>query len=338
MRVSTKSVAALVAALVLFAGWAGFAQVQDKPKQKPATSSKKGAKQAEAGAPAAGGKDSAGKSSAEAAIRQGAAAFVEAYNAHDAKAVSELFAHKAEFTDEDGNLIKGREQIEADFARMFEKNADCRIAIEIDSIRVLTPSIAVEEGVVRGQPSPDDIENVSRYVAVHVNVDSRWVIASVSDFEGAAVAQTAHDHLQELAWMVGDWIDESSDSAVKSSCRWDDSGNYLLHEFVLHVAGQRLASGSMRIGSDPVTGQFKSWTFDADSGYSEGLWTSEGDEWIVKAHGVNGRGQVTSSTNVFRYIDNDTMTWRSYDRVVGGEPAESVAEFVVKRQAPVPSQ
>ncbi|MFN0052491.1 MAG: SgcJ/EcaC family oxidoreductase [Planctomycetales bacterium] len=364
MRITTV----LVATAVLSAAWAVLAQVQQKAKENPPASAKKGAdaKKGTEGAKAAanpatnlpesakpapaapkGAKkpestadaaDADVESADESAIRKGAEAFVTAYNAHDAKGVAGLFALKAEFTDEDGNLIKGREAIEQDFAEMFTEFPECRIEIEIDTIRVLTPNVAVEEGIVRGQPVPDGVVNVSNYVAVHVKVDGKWLIASVSDFEADPEDLTQSDNLQELSWMVGDWIDESPDSVVKSSCRWDDSGNYLLHEFVLQLAGGILANGSMRIGSDPLTGQIKSWTFNADRGYSEGLWTRNGDEWSMKSQGVNADGQVTSATNVYRIIDNDTITWRSYDRVVGGEPTEDVSEYIVKRQAPVPEQ
>lgn len=312
--------ASLTAAVVLLAGWIGYAQVQEKPKDKPDTSSKRA--------------DSTDPD--EEAIRRSAVAFTIAYNLHDAKEVSELFALRAEFTDEDGNLIKGREAIQQDFADMFKEFPKCKIEVDVSSIRVLTPNIAIEEGTVRGQPEPDDIPNVSSYVAVHVKVEGKWLIASVSDFEEESEELTPNDHLQELAWMVGDWIDESPDSILKTTCKWDDSGSYLIHEFSVLIGGGESASGTMRIGWDALTGQLKSWTFDVDGGYSEGLWTRVGNEWIVKVHGVNSDGRVTSAANVFRFIDADTMTWRSYDRVVGGEPAAIIPENVIKRQAPPP--
>ncbi len=321
MQYSTKKIAtSLIAVAVLLAGWVGFAQVQDKAKEKPTTAKK-----------AVETKDAD-----EEAIRHSAAAFTTAYNAHNANAVSELFALKAELTDEDGNLIKGREAIEKEFASQFLKFPEARIEIEIGSIRVLTQHIALEEGIVRGQPTPDGPVNVSSYVAVHVKVDGHWQLASVTDFEVASDDLTPNDHLQQLAWMEGDWLDESSESTVKSSCRWDESGHYLLHDFFLQIAGSVSASGSMRIGWDPLSKQLKSWTFDADSGYAEGLWTRIGDEWMVRSHGVNAEGKVTSAISVFRYVNKDTMTWRAYDRVIGGEPADDVPENVIKRHAPPP--
>jgi uncharacterized protein (TIGR02246 family) len=368
-----KIVRPIVIVLILCTSWVCFAQVQDLSKAKSDAGVKKAV---EGGLPDAApklrnnpekpligdvkGKDvvpanvndpkkpltggdaapvspesSKTESADETAIRQSADAFTTAYNAHNAKAVSELFALKAEVTDENGNVIKGREAIEKDFAQTFEKFPETKIQLEIGSIRILTPNIAVEEGIVRGQPIPGDGESVSAYVAVHVKVEGRWVLASVSDY-ATPVEMTAHDRLQELAWVVGDWIEESPESAVKSSCRWDETGNYLIQDFVLHMAGAANSSGSMRIGWDALRGQIKSWTFNADGGHSEGYWTRDGDSWTVKSHGVNAKGEVTSATSVYRMLDGDTMTWRSYDRVVGGVPRGDVPEFVIKRHAPMP--
>lgn len=353
MRDSVRSIRMLLIAAVLLAGWTVYAQVQEKPKPKPAPAKKTeadAAKKTEAGTkkpapakteatktktPAADDKADKDEADRQAIIRS-AEKFQEAYNARDAKAVAELFALRAEFTDEDGNLIQGRAAIEQDFAEMFSEHPKCKIEVEVESIRVLTPHLALEEGLVRGQPEPDADPNVSRYVAVHVKVDGEWKIASVSDFDAGDGELTPHDRLQELAWMVGEWHDESPDAIVKTSCRWDDSGNYLLHEYAVQIGGAASASGSMRIGWDPLSRQIKSWTFDANGSYAEGLWTRIGDEWVVKVHGVNAAGEVTSAVNVFRFVNEETMTLRSYDRVVGGEPTPDVPENVIKRSPPTP--
>ena len=356
---SMKTFSPLVIVCILCTSWVCFAQVQDSANAKSVPTLKKPAdpvkppaveapkKPVEASSPSAvaapvkstdpqkpAAKEDVA-SSDETAIRQSADAFTTAYNAHQAKTVSELFALKAEVTDENGNVIKGREAIEQDFSQTFEKFPETKIQLEIGSIRILTPNIAVEEGIVRGQPIPGEGESVSAYVAVHVKVEGRWLLASVSDY-AIPVELTANDHLQELAWMVGDWIEESPDSAVKSSVHWDETGNYLVQDFVLHIAGAANASGSTRIGWDALRGHLKSWTFNADGGHSEGYWTRDGDSWTVKSHGANAKGEATSATSVYRVLDGDTMTWRSYDRVVGGVPKGDVPEFVIKRHAPMP--
>ena len=272
----------------------------------------------------------------ERAIRAGAEAFAKAYNAHDAKGLAALFALKAEIIDEDGGLTRGREAIEKEFAALFEKHPKATMQIDVDSIRVLTTNIAVEEGLVRSAPASGEADSVSSYVAVHVKVDGKWVVASVRDFEAPPGDLTPHERLEDLAWMVGDWIDESPDATVATSCRWDDSGNFLLQDFSVQIEGRKAMSGTMRIGWDAVARQIRSWVFDSHGGYSEGFWLRDGNTWVVKARGGTATGESASAVNVFRFVDNDTMAWRSYDRVVDGERVDDIDEYIVKRRAPAP--
>ena len=355
-----KIVRPMIGVVILGTGWVCFAEVQEPAKTPAAAGSKKAAEPQKATAvpaapvakgstvsPAPSKEGDAQKSGAaeagsdngenadERAIRKSAETFAAAYNAHDAKAIAQLFARQAEVTDEAGFVLKGREAIEQDFAQTFADFPESKVEIEVRSVRFLTPNIAVEEGIVRGQPIPNDAENVSGYIAVQVKVDGQWVIASVSDFE-IPVEITAHDHLQELAWLVGDWIEESPDAALKTSCRWDHTGNFLIQDYALHAPGGAYAAGSMRMGWDPLRKQIRSWNFNADGGHSEGFWTRDGDSWIVKSTGVNAKGETISGTTVYRLIDFDTMTWRAYDRIVGGIHRDPLPEFIVKRHAPEP--
>ena len=54
-------------------------------------------------------------------IRAAADAFVQAYNAHDAKAIAALFAADGEIVDEAGDARQGRGEIEAVFAAVFDE-------------------------------------------------------------------------------------------------------------------------------------------------------------------------------------------------------------------------
>jgi uncharacterized protein (TIGR02246 family) len=364
MRKSRAFVSLMVASVVIFAGWGGFAQVKENAKDKPAATGKKPAETAKPAGeatkkpadtakpagettkkpaantvpqPAGEQADSPEEAAEEAAIRKGARAFVAAYNAHDAKAVAQLFAIKAEITDEDGRLVKGRDAIEKDYARVFEAFPESKIKVEVDSIRVLTPNIAVEEGIVKGQQVPDGDENVSTYVAVHAKVEGRWLIGSVKDFDaGSEQPLTANGQLQQLAWLVGEWVEESPETVIHTVCRWHDNDNFLMQEFRVQVAGQTAMSGTMRIGWDAVRKQFKSWVFDSHGGHSEGYWLRNGDEWIVKAHGATAAGETVSATYVHRRINDDTRGWRAFDRVLDGELQDEIPEIVVKRRPPSP--
>jgi len=162
-------------------------------------------------------------------------------------------------------------------------------------------------------------------------------LASVTDFAALPENLTPHEHLQELAWMLGEWIDESPDVSVHSMCDWDDSGNFLISHFQVQFAGRPTMFGTIRIGWDAVAKQFRSWVFDSEGGFTQGAWISQGDEWIVKMHGSTADGETCSSTNVYRLLDNDSYTFRSYDRIVDGELTPDIDEVLIKRRAPPPA-
>jgi hypothetical protein len=210
--------------------------------------------------------------------------------------------------------------------------------VDIDSIRVLTPNIALEEGVARSKSAAGSPEDVSSYTCVHVKVDGKWLLASVSDFPAELEDLTPHEHLQELAWLLGEWVDESPNSTVRSTCHWDESRNFLMYHFAVEIAGGISMHGTTRIGWDAVRKQFRSWVFDSTGGFTDGLWCRVNDEWIVKTNGATADGETCSSTNVYRLINDDTYTFRSYDRIIDGELTGNIAEIVIKRRAPAPSE
>lgn len=274
------------------------------------------------------------QSEEEQAIRASADLFVKVYNSHDAKAVAELFTPEAEFIDEGGNLVKGRKAIEQDFAKFFKDNPKATIHLDIHEIHILTPNIAIEEGFVHAVPVPDGFENITSYVTLHTKQDGKWKVASVRDYEVADEDVSPHERLLPLAWLLGDWIEEGPDSVVTTSCKWSENGNYLLEKLDVFVAGRSALKADARIGWDPVTRQIKWWLFDSEGGYAEGFWIPKEDEWIVKSQGVDHDGRQLFSTSVFRIVDDDTMAWRSYDRIVDGELTPDVNEIVIKRKPP----
>jgi len=272
-------------------------------------------------------------------IRASAEAYTNLYNAHDVKGLAALFGPKAQMIDEDGRVEKGREAIEKAFVDVFKEYPKASMAVAIQSIRVLTPMLAIEEGTARSKNSPDDREDVTVYVAIHVKVDGKWQLACVRDWDAPPEELTAHDRLQkDLSWLVGKWIDESPDSVVQSNCTWHDNGNFLMQEFHVNVGGKVAMSGTMRIGWDAVAKQFKSWVFDSHGGYSTGAWLWDGNRWIVKMQGATAKGEVGSSTNFYRPVDEDTMAWGSFDRMIDGKRLDDIPEIIVKRSPPPPAE
>jgi len=270
----------------------------------------------------------------EQAIRSLVDAFAKSYNAHDSKAIGALFAADAELVDEEEDAVQGRANIERVFTGIFAENPDAQIAIAIKSIRFLSPTIAVEDGTATVTGTSDEPADPSRYVVIHSKQDGKWQMTSARDFSESQTP--AEEHLKPLAWMIGDWVDESPDSLVVTSSRWTDNQQFILSEFTIQVGGRPLMNGTQRIGWDPLAKVIRSWVFDSEGGFAEGTYTQDGDQWIVKMSGVTRDGQVASATNITTFISKDRMTWQSRDRSVGGRATGDIDPVTVVRKPPKP--
>jgi uncharacterized protein (TIGR02246 family) len=271
-----------------------------------------------------------GGSNDEAQIRSNVDTFVKAYNARDAKTIAELFASDAQLVDEDGNSSHGRAGIEKVFAGIFADAPDGRIHVDVETLRFFGPTMAIETGRSKATSEPGDPPDLSRYTAVHVKThDGKWQMAFVRDIEAPELP--GYEQLQSLEWLVGDWVDESPDSVVKTSCKWSDNKNFLLQDAEIRMQGADTMHLSQRIGWDPLTRQVKSWLFDSAGGYGESYWTHDGDHWVVKATAVRKDGTTGSMTNTYTPNGKDAYTWRTTDRIVGGEVLPPVEVRVVRK-------
>lgn len=275
------------------------------------------------------------RSADERAIRDSAAAFVKAFNAGDAKGAAAQFLAQAEYLNSDGEAFEGREAIQKDLEEFFKEHPKAKIELEIESIRFVGPRVAIEEGrtAVTHEPGQEPVRQ--SYVAVDILVDGDWQLASVREAPDDEPA-TPHDHLEALSWLVGEWIDESDEGIAKTTCRWTEDGNYLIQDFQLDILGRKTVSGQQRIGWDPLTGHIKSWVFDSQGGYSEGIWTRDDDRWVVKAQGVRPDGTVATATNLYTRIGEDSYSFESTSRIVGDE-VEADIRVVVVRRPPAPA-
>ena len=268
----------------------------------------------------------------ESAIRASVEKFVKAYNAHDAKGVTELFLPEAQVVNANDATIQGRGDIENLFAGVFAESPQTQIEVKIESIRFIGTALAVETGSSLTTSAPGTAPERGRYIVLHVLREGNWSMGLVRDMP----AEPSHrEHLQSLAWLVGDWIDESREGVVRTSCRWADNNSFLLQEITVRQSGGETMKISQRIGWDPLTKRFKAWIFDAQGGYGESLWTPTESGWLIKANSVNSDGSTTSATNSIEPTGLDRYVFRSVDRIVGNEVLPPVEVHVV-RQPPLP--
>ncbi len=198
--------------------------------------------------------------------------------------------------DEFGDRIVGLDKIENEYSEFFESTPRSTLVLMPDSLRFLGADTAKEEGKIRLQPGDGGPTTIRRYVAFFVKHDGGWRYSCVR--EDHDVTLSAHDRLESLQWLVGDWIDESDDAVVHVHTDWSKDGNFLLREFTVHVQGKPAMTVDERIGWDPLTRQIKSWVFDSAGGHGEGLWTPDATRWIIKSTGVLPDGRVAAATHI----------------------------------------
>ncbi len=270
-------------------------------------------------------------------LKSSPAAFEKAFNAGDAKAIAAQFTDNAEIVDDDSNVVQGRANIEIRFAELFKQNPKARIAVDLTSLRQLSPDVAVEDGYSTTTLNPDEPGSRSPYTLVHVKRDGKWLVASVRDFPEEATNATAHEQLQALEWLVGHWVDESSDGRVETTCQWSEDGNYLLQDYVVKARRGAVMKGTQRIAWDPLRHTIRSWAFDQSGAFTEATWTPLNDAWILKAEGVTPDGQGVSVTRRMTLVSIDSFQIDSTALVIGNELLPDTSVRVVRRP-PAPAQ
>lgn len=269
------------------------------------------------------------------AIRDAIASYVDAFNRGDAEALADHWAEDAVYLNRaTGQRVSGRAAIRAEFESLFTiENPGAHLEVEVDSIRLLADTVAVEEGTAH-LTAADGQTVTSDYTAIHILRDGHWQLESVREI----VRSTAPSHyaqLAELSWMVGEWVDESDEAVARTNCRWTKNRNYLMRTFSLTAPGDIALEGTQIIGWDPSQEQIRSWVFDSDGGFGAGIWRRDGDRWIVEATATLPDGAAGSATHVITYVDDDHFTWESIHREVDGQILPNVDPFTITRVQPV---
>jgi hypothetical protein len=224
------------------------------------------------------------------------------------------------------------------YATAFQQSPGLKVQSKIDEVRFLTPDVVRVHGESQLSSATGDASDFTKFNVLLVRRDGTWKIAEIRESAAPAAEVTPYERLQELEWMVGDWVDESDNNRVQSNVRWADNRSYLVRTYKVEMQGEKGASGTMFIGWDPQSGQIKSWLFDSNGGHGEALWVRTGDkEWVVKAQGVLHDGRPTSATQIHTIVNKDAVKTSSIDRIIGGQVAPDIVDIVMVRRAPAPA-
>jgi uncharacterized protein (TIGR02246 family) len=265
----------------------------------------------------------------EKALQEMQSAYVKAFNAADAKALAAFWAPDGEFVDADGRTFRGRIAIEKEFAKFFAETKGITLEVTTDSLRFVSPGVALESGGSRVKQASDGASTGAAYSIVFTKRDGTWQFASVR--EAAYPAASNYEHLRDLEWLVGTWTAKSAGRTLELTCEWAAQRNFLTRKYTVTSADGETKSGIQVIGWDPVLGRVRSWVFDSAGGFGSERWIKDGKRWVLEATAVTREGAQATSTNVMTYIDADTFTWQSVQRDVNHVRLPDTAALKVTR-------
>lgn len=274
-----------------------------------------------------------------AGLQKAASDFVTAYNNRDAAAIAALFIEEGEMADITGEVLtSGRGEIQARYEEIFE-GATVLMALEVGSVRLVAPNLAIEDGTVHITPAADeDLPPRSiNYTAVLMkNAENIWQIASTRDLSDVT---NATGHLAELAdALKGEWTSRSSDGVqLDFAFGWDPTGKFIAGETLVTTADSEPQTGTIRIGWNAAKKSIVSWIFDAKGGVTQGTWTPSADGWLVRAEGTTAEGETSTLNQKLTVSGNNTLIWSGTNRVVDGE-LQPDSSLRIVRQAPEPSE
>lgn len=257
---------------------------------------------------------------------------LSAYNRGDAKSFAATFTVDGEYIDSSDVVFHGRKAIADEFAMFFRESPDSSIQIDLNSIRMIARNLMTVDCTTQFKLSDASPSVSGRCRLVCSREADVWQIASLQEWDGRDDDSSHHAQVSQLKWMIGDWIGEGRNSHVHFTCRWDESGNYLLRDFMIETAGAKPLTGTQRIGYDPMTQRLKMWVFDSAGGFSEGYFNRDAEKWILKTSGVTSDGHLASATNTFAIVDDHRMTSETTEHFISGQRIADTENLTIVRK------
>lgn len=270
------------------------------------------------------------------AVRKTAEEFKRAFDAGDAKAVAALWTLGGSYTEADGEQLVGREMIETAYTDFFKENPGVKIDVRIETVRVLGPNVAIEEGTSRliypGDEKQDSVEKedaTGRYSALHVRDSDGWKMASVTEWP---IDPTLAVSLDDIAWLVGDWEIASDEAIAQVSYEWDENRTFLRSRYTLKRGGTVESNGTETIARNPAGG-LRSWRLESSGAFAESLWTWQENAWLIEAVGMLPDGSEVSAVSLMTPLDENSFLWQSTERTIEGVALPGTRPLKVKRVA-----
>jgi len=266
----------------------------------------------------------AAASTDEEAIRRATSAYREAVENGDVDAVAKLWTPDADYVDHLGHAFKMQAALAAAKSRSQKDGRIVRPPLKIETlaIRFVSPDVAVEDGIIERAVVVGDQQAKGRYCAVWVKRDGKWLIDGVRESTYSAV--TSSNHFEGLEWMVGEWVAEGPQATADASFTWGPKKRYLLGQLKLARKGADPITATQWIGWDPDHERIRSFEFDSEGGFRDGVWAKDGDAWVVSSTGIVRDGEHETATSIYSRVDDKTAIWELVDDEIEGNPRSDI--------------
>lgn len=155
---------------------------------------------------------------------------------------------------------------------------------------------------------------------------------TVSSSQEVYPVSSHYEELKSLEWMAGEWKDDEKDIDVTYSTEWGKNQNFLIQHFTSQMGEGDEIQGEQIIGWDPSEKKVRSWVFDSDGGFGSSTWNQEGSIWYSDMKFTLPDGRKASALHVYTKIDNDSYTFTSTNRDIGGEVLPDIGPFKIIRK------
>jgi uncharacterized protein (TIGR02246 family) len=255
---------------------------------------------------------------------------IQAFNDRDANAMAAHWTSEGEYILNDGAPIRGQANIQKGYVEFFKTlKGKPKVEVQMDNLRFTSNDTAVSEVTLRLKNDQGELLGSSWRNTLLVREGGHWKMALVQEWDRD---NSMDDSLKDLDWLIGTWRMDSKDRDVTTTYEWDDSKAFIRGKFSVKQDGKVTESGTQMFGKDNADGGIRSWVFQSDGGFGDGLWTRDGKKWTVDFQGVTPDGKKLAASVVYVRVDADTFTWQSVQQTVDGLPIADAQVIKVTKQ------
>jgi uncharacterized protein (TIGR02246 family) len=255
---------------------------------------------------------------------------IKAFNDRDAAAIAANWTAEGEYIRNDGTPIRGRAEIQKGYADFFKTlKGKPTVEVQTDGLRFTSADTAVSEVTLRLKNEQGETISSSWRNTMLAREDGQWKVATVQEWDRD---NSLDDSLKDLEWLIGTWHMSTKDREVTTTYEWDENKTFIRGKYSVKEGGKVSESGTQMFGKDNADGGIRSWVFQSDGGFGDGLWTRDGKKWTVDFAGATASGKKLTASVIYMHVDANTFTWQSVDQTVDGQSIADTQPIKVTKQ------